>query len=147
MHAQMNNEKLNRKKTGKKTATIYKQTQIPSIQVYHYHSPPVEGLIRLPPVLWARLRHELREYLSERRSHTKTTLSWYHRQFIEAASERYAGEEQARVLHCGLAEYYQAEEGVQKDITLSRRKLTIPDADRQVKDGIDSLGQARIQNI
>ena len=100
-------------------------------EVYQYHNPPVEGIIRVPSVLLSRIHFELQQYLTERLSQGKTTLYWYHRQFIEAAMERYV-QPQHRMLHQALANYYMAEHGVQKDITLTKRKLTIPDADRQV---------------
>jgi hypothetical protein len=53
--------------------------------IYRYHNPPVPGIVRLPPVLVARIRYDLREYIVERRSFGKTTLNWYHRQFIQTA--------------------------------------------------------------
>jgi NACHT domain- and WD repeat-containing protein len=54
--------------------------------VYQYHVPPVR---RIPPLLWTRLRNDLPHYLSEREADGVTVISWYHRQFVEAARERY----------------------------------------------------------
>ena len=102
-------------------------------EVYIYHDPPVPGVIRVPSLLWARIRIHVNEYLTERRSYGKTTLYWYHRQFIEVATLRYASGDDGKVLHRRLAEMYLSENGVKKDITLSHRKnLTIAKADRQV---------------
>ncbi|KAJ8318731.1 hypothetical protein KUTeg_003822 [Tegillarca granosa] len=100
--------------------------------VYRYHNPPVDGIVRVPPVLWARIRYDLREYLVERISFGKHTLNWYHRQFIETARARYATGPQAEKLHAIMAETFMAEDGVLRDIKLTRRKITIPNADRQV---------------
>ena len=101
-------------------------------EVYKFHDPPVPGIVRIPPVLWARIRYELREYLVERLSQGKTTLFWYHRQFIETATERYTAGRQGAELHAVLFEMFCAEEGVKKSITLSNRKnLCVKDADRQ----------------
>lgn len=102
-------------------------------EVYTYHDPPIEGVIRIPPLLWARIRVHINEYLAERRSQGKSTLSWYHRQFVEAALERYTEGNEGRILHRRLAELYLSEKAVKKDITLSKRKgLTIKKADREI---------------
>ncbi|KAL8575770.1 hypothetical protein ACOMHN_004957 [Nucella lapillus] len=101
-------------------------------EVYRFHDPPVPGIVRIPPVLWARIRYDLQEYLVERLSQGKTTLYWYHRQFIETATERYASGKDGAALHALLFEMFSAEDGVQKSITLSNRKnLFVKDADRQ----------------
>ena len=53
--------------------------------VYQYWDPPVEGVVRLPNLLWARIRHDIDEFLVERQADKKTVVTWYHRQFWEAA--------------------------------------------------------------
>lgn len=35
-------------------------------EVYRYSLPPIPSLIRLPPLLWARLRRDLVDHLEER---------------------------------------------------------------------------------
>ncbi|ESO93392.1 hypothetical protein LOTGIDRAFT_119509, partial [Lottia gigantea] len=101
-------------------------------EVYRYHNPPVPNLIRIPPVLWARIRFEIQEYLVERLSQGKTTVFWYHRQFIEAATKRYVTGDDKYTLHKTLFELFSAENGVYKDIHLSKRNLLLKSADRQV---------------
>lgn len=54
--------------------------------VYQYHMPPVR---RIPPLLWTRIRRDLPNYLSEREADGVSVLNWYHRQFRDAAIERY----------------------------------------------------------
>ena len=44
-------------------------------EVYKFHDPPVPGIVRIPPVLWARIRYELKEYLVERLSQGKESVS------------------------------------------------------------------------
>ncbi|XP_063447169.1 NACHT domain- and WD repeat-containing protein 1-like [Mytilus trossulus] len=100
--------------------------------IYRYHNPPVPGIVRMPPVLVARIRYDLREYIVERRSFGKTTLNWYHRQFFETAHGRYAFGGAGKKLHKVLAEYFIANDGIQRDITLHRRNMTVKNADRQV---------------
>ena len=96
-----------------------------------FHDPPVPGIVRVPQVMWARLRYDLREYLVERPSQGQTTLFWYHRQFIQVATERYASKAQAAQLHATLFEMFAAEHGIRRSITLThRRNLHIKDADR-----------------
>lgn len=101
-------------------------------EVYQYHDPPVKGIVRIPPVLWARIRHEVGGYLVERLTHGKDTLTWYHRQFIEAASDRYTKGRDGIYLHKVMSEIYLQTDGVKRDVVLSKRKMTVPKADRQV---------------
>lgn len=35
-------------------------------EVYRYSLPPTPSLVRLPPLLWARLRRDLEDHLEER---------------------------------------------------------------------------------
>ena len=102
--------------------------------VYKYHDPPVPGIVIIPPVLWARIHHDIQDYLTERLSFGKTTLNWYHRQFIETGTERYTTGGKDALLHANLTEIFLQENGVKRSITLKlRNNLTIEDADRQVK--------------
>ncbi|XP_048764016.2 NACHT domain- and WD repeat-containing protein 1-like [Ostrea edulis] len=100
--------------------------------VYRYHNPPVDGIIRIPPVLAARIRYDIKDYIVERISSDKYTMNWYHRQFFETAKNRYGTGTLGEKLHHNMAEIYMHENGIKKDITLSRRKLKIQNADRQI---------------
>ncbi|CAD5119220.1 DgyrCDS7852 [Dimorphilus gyrociliatus] len=71
-------------------------------EVFQYHIPPVR---RIPSFLWARLRHSISPYLTERESHGTTVHFWYHRQFIEVATSMYV-EHQRKILHTTLSEFY-----------------------------------------
>ncbi len=101
-------------------------------EVYRYHDPPVEGIVRIPPLLWARVRNDLVEYIVERQSQSRSILAWYHRQFIDSAIQRYGSTDQASKLHQELAQMFQIVDVFRKTITLKHRKLTVPDADRGV---------------
>ena len=81
--------------------------------VYQYWTPPVR---RLPPLLWIRIRSDIEEYLIERGADGTQVVFWYHRQFIEAAQERYLKEEQAMKIHANMSEYFLGKwsEGVKK---------------------------------
>ncbi|WAQ96293.1 NWD1-like protein [Mya arenaria] len=101
--------------------------------VYKFHDPPVPGIVRIPPVLWARIRYDIKEYLVERLSHGRTTLNWYHRQFIETARERYTTNDKDAELHRNLADIFLQENGLQRSIRLTNRNnLVMENADRQV---------------
>ncbi|KAK3090305.1 hypothetical protein FSP39_010788 [Pinctada imbricata] len=100
--------------------------------LYRYHDPPVEGIVRCPPVIVARIQYDIKEYIVERMSHGKYTKNWYHRQFVETAKARYCTGLEGEKLHRNMCEIYMGENGVNRSITLTRRKLTVPDADRQV---------------
>ncbi|CAL1546622.1 unnamed protein product, partial [Lymnaea stagnalis] len=113
-------------------------------EIYRFHDPPVPGMIRVPPVMWARLRFDIKEYLVERQSQGQTTLYWYHRQFIEAASERYTPGTRGQLLHNVLFEMFASEQGVRKDIVLTdRNNLLIPDADRNTTPQPTTWGNTR----
>lgn len=72
--------------------------------VYQYHLPPVR---RIPPLLWTRIRSDLPSYLSEREADGVNVVNWYHRQFIEAARERYfKNVNYVSEIHSNIAEYF-----------------------------------------
>lgn len=72
--------------------------------VYQYHMPPVR---RIPPLLWTRIRRDLPNYLSEREADGVSVLNWYHRQFRDAAIERYfIKPELVKYFHSSIAEYF-----------------------------------------
>ncbi|XP_061436750.1 NACHT domain- and WD repeat-containing protein 1-like [Lethenteron reissneri] len=63
-------------------------------------------MVRLPPLLWTRLRHDLADYLVDRQADGHTVIALYHRQFVEAVLERYLQGEERRLLHQTLADYF-----------------------------------------
>ncbi|XP_012943969.1 NACHT and WD repeat domain-containing protein 2 [Aplysia californica] len=72
--------------------------------IYQYHLPPVR---RIPPLLWTRIRNDLPGYLSEREADGVSVIGWYHRQFIDAAKERYFRNLNfASTIHSNTAEYF-----------------------------------------
>ncbi|KAK3590255.1 hypothetical protein CHS0354_041333 [Potamilus streckersoni] len=72
--------------------------------VYMYWTPPVR---RLPPLLLVRLKTDLEQYLVDRGADGARVLFWYHRQFIEAAQERYASDQNINSeLHAALADFF-----------------------------------------
>ncbi|XP_014210635.1 NACHT and WD repeat domain-containing protein 2 [Copidosoma floridanum] len=72
--------------------------------VYQYHLPPVR---RIPPLLWTRIRNDLPNYLSEREADGVSVMNWYHRQFRDAARERYfKNMNLATYFHSMIADYY-----------------------------------------
>ena len=54
--------------------------------IYQYHLPPTR---RIPPLLWTRVRSDLPGYVSDAEADGVSVMSWYHRQFKDAAYERY----------------------------------------------------------
>ncbi|XP_038079386.1 NACHT domain- and WD repeat-containing protein 1-like isoform X1 [Patiria miniata] len=103
--------------------------------VYQYWDPPAENIVRTPPSLWKRIHYDVTEFLSERQSGGKTVVAWYHRQFIEAADDRYLiKEEIISARHQLLAEMFLGSYSVGKvrPITLHKRSKVFPEADRQV---------------
>ncbi len=102
-------------------------------EVYHYHDPPLKGMVRIPSLMWARVADTMKEYLTKRQVDGKTVLTWYHRQFWETAEEWYLSDGGKKsYLHGQLAELYCQENGIRKTIVLHNRGKTVEDADRQV---------------
>ena len=54
--------------------------------IYQYHLPPTR---RIPPLLWTRVRSDLPGYLSDSEADGVSVINWYHRQFRDAAKDRY----------------------------------------------------------
>ncbi|XP_033746932.1 NACHT domain- and WD repeat-containing protein 1-like [Pecten maximus] len=71
--------------------------------VYQFWVPPVR---RLPPLLLVRLKTDIQQYIVERGSDGISVLNWYHRQFKEAASEKYCTLQVANQIHRGLADFF-----------------------------------------
>ncbi|KAL3864383.1 hypothetical protein ACJMK2_006070 [Sinanodonta woodiana] len=72
--------------------------------VYIYWTPPIR---RLPPLLLVRLKTDLEQYLVDRGADGARVLFWYHRQFMEAAQERYTSDQKINSeLHAALADFF-----------------------------------------
>ncbi|XP_072034434.1 NACHT domain- and WD repeat-containing protein 1-like [Amphiura filiformis] len=123
--------------------------------VYQYWDPPVETVVRIPPSLWKRMRHDIEEFFVERQAVGKRVVSWYHRQFWEASEERYLKKDTNKVdRHRLLAEMYMGEysEGTIRPITLRKRKKTFDNADRKaalqpLEFGKDMFNQRKLQEL
>ena len=104
-------------------------------EVYQYWDPPNKGLLRLPALLWKRIRYELSDYLVEQHADGKTVFAWYHRQFIESARAIYLKDEGTRLsIHWALSDFFEGTwSGKEcKPITLVHRNLNLDNASRQV---------------
>ena len=101
---------------------------------YLYHLPPDENNIRLAPLLWRRLCLDLREYLISQKANKKDIVTWYHRQFVVVARERFVSGERAQMLHSGLVDYFTGKWSDQvKPLELYKKKKgSYPNAYRQV---------------
>uniref|UniRef100_A0A4W5JAR3 NACHT and WD repeat domain containing 1 n=1 Tax=Hucho hucho TaxID=62062 RepID=A0A4W5JAR3_9TELE len=102
-------------------------------EVYQYWLPPNHSLIRLPPLLWVRLRHDLGELLVEGQANGITVLGFHHKLLTETVRERYQGSEQQADRHRVLAEYFLGSwsQGRFKAVLLPPLTTTL-DADRKV---------------
>ncbi|XP_031731172.1 NACHT domain- and WD repeat-containing protein 1 [Anarrhichthys ocellatus] len=75
-------------------------------EVYRYSLPPSPSLIRLPPLLWARLRRDLEDQLEERWTGGVAAIAFSNRHLCEAISARYlTSQRRGRNLRI-LAEYF-----------------------------------------
>ena len=103
-------------------------------EVYKYHDPPTEGIVRIPSLLWSRLHYDLKDYMTERQMDGKVVLTWYHRQFFECAESRYIPNVATQIyIHNALAELYSQTSGITRTIVLKQRRgKLIQNADRKV---------------
>jgi len=101
--------------------------------VYQYWDPPFQGIIRIPTILWKRIRYFIEDYIVEQQADRMTVLKWYHRQFIESATERYVVH-QNFALHSILSEYFSNTyaNGKRKMINLTYRNISSTNTDRQI---------------
>uniref|UniRef100_A0A3P8ZG22 NACHT and WD repeat domain containing 1 n=1 Tax=Esox lucius TaxID=8010 RepID=A0A3P8ZG22_ESOLU len=96
-------------------------------EVYQYSPPLNLSLVRLPPLLWARLRHDFGELLIEGQANGIRVL------LTETVRERYLRSEQWAERHRVLAEYYLGSWSQGRFKPLLLPKLMTPlDADRKV---------------
>ncbi|KAK5869245.1 hypothetical protein PBY51_023979 [Eleginops maclovinus] len=97
-------------------------------EVYKYSLPPSTTLIRLPPLLWARLRHDLEDQLEERWMRGVAAISFNNWRLCEAASARYlTSERRGRSLRI-LAEYFLGRwSGKLKPVALQGLSLLLSD--------------------
>ncbi|WAR01784.1 NWD1-like protein [Mya arenaria] len=107
--------------------------------VYMYWTPPIR---RLPPMLVIRLRADLEEYLVDRGADNVQVMYWYHRQFIEAARNRYLGDENVtQKLHTSLAAFFAGTwAGVKKDYVSAKGEKG--SADRLVSQQPNKFGSS-----
>ena len=54
--------------------------------IFEYHAPPVR---RFPIALWARIKHDLEEYMVQKEIDDTRVIYWYHRRFIEVGNSVY----------------------------------------------------------
>ena len=54
--------------------------------INQYHEAPIR---RFPLSLWIRIKHDLKDYLTEKESDGMPVVSWFHRTFIESSYEVY----------------------------------------------------------
>ncbi|XP_055958767.1 NACHT domain- and WD repeat-containing protein 1 [Patella vulgata] len=72
--------------------------------VYMYWTPPIR---RLPPLLLVRIKTELGQYFVDRGADGVRVFYWFHRQFIEAATERYCSDVNIKLKMCGaIADFF-----------------------------------------
>ena len=71
--------------------------------VYQYWTPPIR---RIPPLLWLRLKSDLGSYIVSKGADGVLVNNWYHRQFYQAAKERYLPPEKATEIYHILVEYF-----------------------------------------
>ena len=71
--------------------------------MFQYWTPPSR---RLPPLLWIRIKAEIGSYIVSRGADGVRVNTWYHRQFIEVARERYLANEHKTKISKSLGEYF-----------------------------------------
>ncbi|RVE74155.1 hypothetical protein OJAV_G00038410 [Oryzias javanicus] len=75
-------------------------------EVYRYTHPPTPSLIRLPPLLWAQLKRDLKDHLEERWTNGVVTNAFNSRRFSEVVLGHYLTSERQGRCHKILGEYF-----------------------------------------
>ncbi|KAJ6633997.1 hypothetical protein lerEdw1_014204 [Lerista edwardsae] len=75
-------------------------------EVYRLHPPPSKVVLRLPPLLWARLYHDLTQWLVERWADGFMLMGFLHREFSAVVQERYLTPEERTKRHLLLADFF-----------------------------------------
>ncbi|XP_078802631.1 NACHT domain- and WD repeat-containing protein 1 [Oryzias latipes] len=75
-------------------------------EVYRYTHPPTPSLIRLPPLLWARLKRDLKDHLEERWTNGVAVIAFNHRCLSEVVLGHYLTSERQGRCHKILGEYF-----------------------------------------
>ncbi|KAI5626673.1 NACHT domain- and WD repeat-containing protein 1 isoform X2 [Silurus asotus] len=102
-------------------------------EVYQSRLPPSPTLIRFPPLLWSRLRHDLKDHLLERQENGIIVLTFSQRQFTDVVKAKYLSVERRVQMHSVLSEYFSGQwsQGQLKPILLSSLNTQL-NADRKV---------------
>ena len=104
-------------------------------KVYENHNPSTPSAIRFPHLLWARIYSDLASYIDERQTDGKTTLCWYHSVFRQAVFKRYMNKDSKKLLDTNrykeVATVFLEEHSLKRTIILTKRNVTIVNADRQ----------------
>ncbi|KAK3561676.1 hypothetical protein QTP86_012485 [Hemibagrus guttatus] len=102
-------------------------------EVYQNRLPPSHTLIRFPPFLWARLRHDLKDHLVERWENGIIVVEFSRRQFTDVVKAKYLSVEHRVQMHSVLSEYFSGQwsQGQLKPILLSSLSTQL-NADRKV---------------
>uniref|UniRef100_A0A3Q3KHV7 NACHT and WD repeat domain containing 1 n=1 Tax=Monopterus albus TaxID=43700 RepID=A0A3Q3KHV7_MONAL len=97
-------------------------------EVYKFSLPPTPSLIRLPPLLWARLRWDMKDQLEERWVGGIAAITFSSRHLVEAVSTRYlTTARRGRSLKI-LAEYFMGRwSGKLKPVALPSLSLLLSD--------------------
>ncbi|XP_074834083.1 NACHT domain- and WD repeat-containing protein 1 [Carettochelys insculpta] len=89
-------------------------------EIYQHCPPPCKTILRFPPLLWARLRHDIGECLEERQADGFALLGLAHRQFTEVVQNRYLPVQDQTKRHLLLADFFRGtwSRGRKKSLTL-----------------------------
>ncbi|KAM9112323.1 NACHT domain- and WD repeat-containing protein 1 [Pangshura tecta] len=102
-------------------------------EIYQHCSPPCKTILRFPPLLWARLRRDIGEYLAERQADGFALLGLAHRQFTEVVQNRYLPAQEKNKRHLLLADFFRGtwSWGMKKSLKLPLLGKSL-NADRKV---------------
>ncbi|KAK6174034.1 hypothetical protein SNE40_017384 [Patella caerulea] len=108
--------------------------------VYMYWTPPIR---RLPPLLLVRIKAELGQYFVDRGADGVRVFYWYHRQFIEAATDRYCSDINIKEKMCGvIADFFSGIWANGKTKPFKTRSGEASQADRYVTSQPVKLGES-----
>ena len=104
-------------------------------EVYEYHDPPSKEVIRIPPLMWARVRYGIQCHIRYSYMYSRVMMQWKHEEFKNVAIEKYCTQSKVTKqvqIHYQLAEIFLTEDSILKTISLEKRNITLDNANRLV---------------
>ena len=101
-------------------------------EVYEYHDPPSTTIIRIPPLMWARVRYSIQSYIKYSYVYGKMMIRWKSITFSDAVVRKIVQNFSETKIHHHLARLFLTEDYIAENIHLAKRNLELSNVNRLV---------------